>query len=182
VLAAARAAAAPAAGMTDLDARMEAFTAPGGGFDALMPPSAGPSAARFPTGEGPDGAGTAPFPLDLSSPGIRSAIKSALVLAVLPYAPAAGAEAEAGPVLGQIGSARAGLATSAGRLGEVEAMAHARATSLEEGLLQAEGDEADLLDVDPAEAATRLQEEINRLETAYALAARLGRLSLVDRL
>ena len=118
-----------------------------------------------------------------ADPALRDTLK-ALTLGALLADPGFGATADRSALARHAGEALAGLATDraalAGRLGATQ-------DRLEQAAIRNQAEETalsiarnGLLTVDPYETATRLQETEARLETIYALTARLSRLSLLD--
>ena len=118
-----------------------------------------------------------------ADPALRDTLK-ALALGALLADPGFGTAADRTALARHAGEALAGLATDraamAGRLGAAQ-------DRLEQAAIRNQAEETalsiarnDLLAVDPYDTATRLQETETRLETLYALTARLSRLSLLD--
>ena len=66
------------------------------------------------------------------------------------------------------------------RLGALEERVGRIAAALVEDKLRLEGQQAQITASDPFETASRLQGEMTRLETIYAVTARRGRLRLTD--
>ena len=117
-----------------------------------------------------------------ADPALRDTLK-ALTLGALLSDPAFGTADSRAMLAQKSGEALAGLATDraalAGHLGTVQDRLEQAATRnrAEEAALSVARN--DLLSVDPYDTATRLREAETRLETLYALTARLSRLSLL---
>ncbi len=72
------------------------------------------------------------------------------------------------------------VASTQGRLGAVQERVERRASDLGRIRTEMEARRTDAMGADPFDTATRLQNEMTRLETIYAVTARRARLRLTD--
>ncbi|MFO6465872.1 flagellin [Jannaschia sp. KMU-145] len=159
---------------------LDDYFGPGGTFETSVMRDFATETVRFPTGQGQSVA----IPVDLDDPAIRATLRDTAILAVLPASPAstdptdrAGLHAvllerlveNAGGVI----ATQARIGTVADRLSDGVARVSAEMLSIEASI-------AEIVGSDPYETASRLQEQISRLESHYAVTARLSRLSLTD--
>lgn len=175
--------AALAAGATDLDGLLLAFDtyfAAGGGIETTALKGLPAPPTRFPVG----GGSSVEVPVSLSDPAIRDALKQAALVAALPQAgfpivgtAAVGLSAELPRRTAQIGG---DVASTQGRLGAVQERVERRASDLGRIRTEMEARRTDAMGADPFDTATRLQNEMTRLETIYAVTARRARLRLTD--
>ncbi|MEM7487799.1 MAG: hypothetical protein AAF390_01610 [Pseudomonadota bacterium] len=174
--------AALAGGATDLvglTAAVDAYFAPGGpyGLAAATLPA---DPVAFPTGP----AETAAFQISAASPEIVTALQKAALAAALPDAgfPMSETDREAArsSLIEGIATATSGLTGLRGRIGAVEARISDIADRLDSARARQETALGDATAPDPNETATRLQAEMSRLETTYAITARRSRLRLTD--
>ena len=172
-----------AAAAPDLEALFLAFDdyfAAGGGIETNVLKSVPAAATRFPLG----GGASVEVPVSLADPSIRDALKQAALVAALPEAgfPLDGAPIGALALELPRRSAQIGgdVAQVQGRLGAVQEQVERRTAELERKRTDLEAQKADALGADPYDRASRLQEEMTRLETIYAVTARRARLRLTD--
>lgn len=152
------------------------FLSPGGGYETMaMLGSQTPQSFRISASE------TVTLPLSVGDPALR---KTFVGLALAAFTPQldeiteqAAAIGEAGAMLIETGAdliaLRADLGAIEGRLGQRSV----ELASEEAGLQLAE---AELISVDPYDASVALEATATRLETLYAVTARLSRLNLAD--
>jgi flagellar hook-associated protein 3 FlgL len=156
------------------------FDTPGAGFDLLGYTGSATPLAPFRLGAGE----TAAFPVTAADPALRGALEGFALAALLD-----------GPTLAGAADERAALARAAAErtfagggavtdlragLGATQARIEAASTRLETETASLELARAELVGVDPYDAATRLDSARTQLETLFALTARISRLSLVD--
>lgn len=168
---------------TDVSSLLQAFDdyfAPGGGVEAGALATSPTDPVRFPLGRGEALA----VPVQGGDPEIREMVKQAALLAALPEAgfqlSAADRQSLASELPRRSVFAAAELATLRGRVGSVEARASQLSDRLTTERTQLEGRRTDAVGTDPFEIANRLQSEMSRLETIYAVTARRSRLNLTD--
>lgn len=165
---------------TELMAAFDAYFAPGGGVEtaALAPfPSA---AMAFPTGDGT----SIGLPTSLSDPGLRATLRDAALVAALP---------QVGFTLDNTQRQTLSLALPAraastaaeriavqARIGAVEERVDRMSETLASDRLRHETRRNDLVAADPYETATRLQNEMTRLESIFAITARRASLRLTN--
>ena len=171
-----------AAGATDpaaLSAAVAAYFAPGGDLAAVraVPPAGAPLSVRTAPGE------AATLDLSATGPEARAALEAVAQVMALAASPAGAADGGAG-LAGPAHAALSGAAdavtamrAATGRFWSTLDRAEARVADAADAAARARGD---LIGADPYETATRLEAEAARLETIYALTARLGRLRLTD--
>ncbi len=172
-----------AAAATDpdaLSASFDAYFAIGGAIEANVLKPVSPEATRFPLGDG----GSIDVPVSLADPGIRDALKQAALIAALPQAGFAITEAN-GQALSvelprQAVQSVGGLASTQGRLGAVQQRVERRSVELAQQQTESEAQRTNAFGADPFDTATRLQQEMTRLESIYAVTARRARLRLTD--
>jgi flagellar hook-associated protein 3 FlgL len=173
-----QAAVAPAADGPSVAAAVEAWFAAPDGFPALYrggPPA--PALAISPNE-------AVALDITAADPVLRDTIKALALGALLSDPGVGGGNAGRAALARQAGEALAGQATDratlAGRLGVVQqrlAEAESRNSAEADAMAMARNS---LLEADPYDTATRLQDAEARLEMLYTLTARLSRLSLVD--
>lgn len=168
---------------TDMSILLQAFDdyfAPGGGLEANALSTIPTDPVHFPLG----GGASLEVPVQAGDPEIREMVKQAALLAALPDAgfqlSAADRHGLASELPRRSVSAAAGLATLRGRVGSVEARASLLSDRLTTERTQLEGRRTDAVGTDPFDVANRLQSEMSRLETIYAVTARRSRLNLTD--
>lgn len=154
--------------------------APGNGIDAkaISPYDAGP--IDFPIGDG----ASFEVPVSLADPGIREALKQAAIVAALPDL-GFPVSTSTGPRLAQELPARglqaaAAVISTRGRLGGVEERVAGLSDRLSAETARLRSRQSDVLAADPFDTATRLQNDMTRLETIFAVTARRARLRLTD--
>lgn len=159
---------------------IDAYFAAGGSYetDGLTGFQAAP--IRFPAGGGAE----ISFSVDATSDQVRDALKQAVLVAGLADA---GFDTRNGAGTSiaielQRRSAQVGadLPQLQGQIGVQEERAAGQAQAAEVAMQDAERAVSDALGVDPFEAATRLQNELSRLESLYAITARRSQLRLTD--
>ena len=177
--------AALASAAPDLTAMLQAFDdyfapAPGAGIEAgaIGPYAAEPMAIAL-------GAGAAlGVPVSLADRGLRDALKQAALVAALDRTgfPMSGADQARFATVLVVGQAAAsdGVTGVQARLGAVEERVARAAAALGDDRTRLEGQQAQVIASDPFETASRLQGEMTRLETIYAVTARRARLRLTD--
>ncbi|WP_299814081.1 flagellin [uncultured Jannaschia sp.] len=172
-----------AAGATDIASLMTAFDdyfAQGGAFEtnALRAFPADPM--QFPIGEGK----SIGIPVSAGDESVREALKEAALVAALPDLgfPVGGMElAELTTILpARAAAASTKLATSRAVIGTVEERVDHIRKDLDQERTKLETRRSDTISADPYDTATRLQNEMTRLETLYAITARKSRLRLTD--
>ena len=168
---------------TDFDsyvAAVDGYFADGGPFETTHLGALPVGSTEFPVDDGE----TARFDLDAGNIEIRSAFKQAVLVAGLAHAGfQLSGEARSDAVV-ELKRRSAGVTSDLpllqGRIGAVEE----RLGILAERTMIARQDSeialSDRLSVDPYDAATRLQNELSRLESLYAITARRSRLRLTD--
>ncbi|SFI64092.1 flagellin [Jannaschia pohangensis] len=172
--------AAAATDPNDLVASFDSYFAIGGGAEVTALRNFPASSVSFPIGDGE----AAEIPVSLADPGVRAALKQAAMIASLPSAGFA-IEGAARQSLAVVLPSKSAVAATAlvetqARLGSVEERFDRIVTTLDETRTRLEGQRTDLLSADPFETATRLQDEMTRLETIFAVTARRARLRLTD--
>lgn len=168
---------------TDVASLLQAFDdyfAPGGALEDGALSAIAPDPVRFPLGDGR----SLQVPVEAGDPEIREAIKQAALLAALPEAGFRLSDTDRQNLSAELPrravSVAGGLAGLSGRLGSVEARAAMLSEQLVKEKTQLEGQRTDAVGTDPFETASRLQSEMSRLETIYAVTARRSRLNLTD--
>lgn len=159
---------------------LDSYFSPGGvlsvQIEALLPD--GPVIA--PTGEG-DGVA---WPVDMSSKGIGDALSGAAIAAVLPDLGFEMSDRDRQELVEALvqraGSARDSLIALQGRVGVVEARIGRMSEDLDAAHASSRADLSAAVGIDPYETATRLQEDMSRLDTTYAIVAKRARLRLTD--
>ncbi len=172
-----------ARGAADFDSYVNAvdsYFASAGTFETTRVTGFDAAPIRFPAGEGQ----SVSFAVDAKSSEVRDAFKQAVLVAGLSDAGfdmRAGDRGAAMMVL-QERSAQVGanLPLLQGRIGVQEARIATRYDAAETGLQDAEVAISEAVGVDPFDVATRLQDEMSRLETLYAITARQAQLRLTD--
>lgn len=167
----------------DLEALLLAFDgyfAPGGGVEASALSTFPAELTRFPIGGGE----ALSVPVSVRDQSIRDAVKQAALIAALPNAGFAVSQKDRSDLASELPrrsvAVSAGLAISRGQLGSVEARASSLSEEMNAERGQLEIRRSDAVATDPYETASRLQDEISRLETIYAVTARTSRLNLTD--
>ena len=172
-----------AAGATDIDSLLTAFDdyfADGGAFEtnALRAYPADP--VQFPLGGGE----SIGVPVSAGDRSIRNALKEAALVAALPDLgfEVGGSElVELASILpARASTAVLNLTTSRSVLGTIEERVDRTRVNLDEEKASLELRKSDAIAADPYDTATRLQNEMTRLETLYAIEARKSRLRLTD--
>ncbi|MEM8823233.1 MAG: hypothetical protein AAGF30_06450 [Pseudomonadota bacterium] len=171
--------AAAAPDVTALIDAVDGYFATGGPYD-LAVTSLPPNPVTFPFG--PDQA--ARFPASAAAPEIRDALRHAALAAVLPEAGFPMDATDRGVLKAQLVEGLAdglsGLARLQGRIGAIEARVASLTESADANRARQETALADAIAPDQFETATRLQAEMSRLETTYAITARRSQLRLTD--
>lgn len=80
----------------------------------------------------------------------------------------------------EVATVQDGVISLAGETGRIEARLESASETLEASLLRAQQARNALIEADPYETATRIQDETARLETIYTLTAQLSRLRLTN--
>lgn len=172
-----------AAGATDIASLLAAFDgyfADGGAFEtnALRAFPADP--VQFPIGGGE----SIGVPVSAGDRSVRDALKEAALVAALPDLgfPVGNAElSELAAILpARAATASSNLTTSRAVIGTVEERVDHARQNLDEERSKLETRKSDTIGADPYDTATRLQNEMTRLETLYAITARKSRLRLTD--
>ncbi|CTQ49699.1 flagellin [Jannaschia donghaensis] len=167
----------------DIATMLQAFDdyfAPGGAIEisALSPYPAQP--VKFPLGEG----AAVDVPVEAGDPAIRDALKQAALIAALPDAgfliSADDRQALALELPRRSVAAGSELAAMRGGLGSVEARLNLLSERLTDDRTRLEARRTDAVGTDPFDVANRLQNEMSRLETIYAVTARRSQLKLTD--
>lgn len=156
------------------------FTTPAGGFETLGYAGSANPLAPLSLGAGE----AAPFPVTAADPALREVLIGVAIGALL-AGPTLGTDTDQRLALGRISAerllsarsplteVRAGIGATESRIARAEARAAAEETALELA-------RADLIAADPYTAAARLETAQTRLESLFALTARISRLNLVD--
>lgn len=175
--------AALAASSTEFDGyvqAVDAYFADGGVFETAHLSDVTGGHVRFPASPGE----RVSFEVDAGQSELRAALAQAALVAGLPNAgfsiPSGQKSSVVADLLGRSVEVGSGLAWLQGQVGLTEGRVETLAdqTSRERG--SAEVALSDLMEADPFETATRLQNEMSRLETLYAITARRARLRLTD--
>ena len=161
-----------------LAAQVSAYFAPAGGL--LTTRAAAPPGAVLTIRAGPGEVER----LDLSARGADAraaleAVAQVAARAALPPAAQDGASL-AGPAQAALAEAAGSVTALRAETGRFWAALDRAADRRADAAAAATGARSDLVGADPYETATRLEQEAARLETIYALTARLGRLRLTD--
>ncbi|MEM7642895.1 MAG: hypothetical protein AAF366_10240 [Pseudomonadota bacterium] len=179
ILADLSAAAATAADLTALTAAVEDYFAPTGTYGAAVATLPG-DPVNFPFGQGQ----SAQFPVSAGSPEIVDVLRQVALVAVLPSAgfdldPSAREDLKTS-ISGGLIDGKSGLSRLQGRLGAVEARVADLAERSDADRNRQEAALADAIAPDPFDVAIRLQAEMSRLESTYAITARRSRLNLTS--
>ena len=178
ILAALRPIAAAAADPNTLVQDFDDFFAPGGSFETVHLSAFDVAPVRFGTG----GDEAVAIRVDLDDPALRGALRDAALVALMNESPArsvpGAAVALRTSLLERLGGTSADLTTLQARIGSTEARLSRMSADLEAEALNRERAISDALGADPFETATRLQAEMGRLESIYAITARRARLTL----
>lgn len=174
-----------AAGAADLSALLQAFDdyfapPPVGGIDANAIRAHATAPVSIPLGSG----AALDVPVSLAERGIRDSLKQAALVAALDKTGFALAEADRMRLTIELPTRTAvaadGLTAVRSRLGALEERVARTASQLGEERTRIEGRQAETIATDPYETASRLQGEMTRLETIFAVTARRARLRLTD--
>jgi flagellar hook-associated protein 3 FlgL len=168
-----------ATGFLDAETMLDDWFADPGGFEALAYLGGpAPSAVGIAAGE------TARLDVTAMDPAIRDMLKTLALPALITRGLLAGqpvAQAELAQRAGeQLMEGQSALADLRARLGTTEAQMGTAMTRNSAEASALEIARAELIGIDPFDTATRLEATQNRLETLYALTARMQRLHLVD--
>lgn len=172
-----RTAVAGAADLADLTARVDAFFGDGGPFATNHLTVSRAAPVRLPDGTG----GQVDLDVDATSGGVRAALRAVALLSVLPEAGSSSdpsASDLAAQAQARLQGALTGIVDLRADIGAVEARLSVQAADLAAERVAAEQRQSDRLGVDPAEAATRLRQEMDRLDATYAITARRAQLRL----
>ena len=168
---------------TDLPSLLQSFDdyfAAGGGVEASAQSAFPADPLKFPLGGGE----SLEVPVDARDSAIRDALKQAALVAALPEAGFDVTPTDRRTLAIELPRRAAGasgdLAGLRGGLGSVEARIGLLATRLGEDRTDLEARRTDAVGTDAFDVATRLQSEMSRLETIYAVTARRSRLNLTD--
>ena len=169
-----------AATAADVGAALDAWFAPGGGYETLAyagsPDPLRPF--RVSPGESVD------LPVTALAPAIRDTLRGLAMSALLDRGVLGGDVAERAALAGASGesliAARDGLVTLRGQVGDAEAAIERSRVRNESERAAAERARATIVEADPFQAATELQALQGQLETLYAITARLSGLSLTN--
>lgn len=168
---------------TDVGSLLQAFDdyfASGGAVEANALASLPADPTRFPIGGGE----SLSVPISAGDQAIRDAVKQAALVAALPEAGFDLTLTDRSNLALELPrrsiAASAGLALSRGQLGSVEARVSLLADRLTEERTQLEIRRSDAVATDPFDVASRLQNEMSRLEAIYAVTARRSQLRLTD--
>ncbi|CTQ33637.1 flagellin [Jannaschia rubra] len=172
--------AATATDVASLTQAFDAYFASGGGIDAGVLRSYPADPVRFPLGDGT----AVEVPVSVGDASIRHALRQAALVAALPDV---GFPIDAdvrgrltSDLVGRAGTAAAGLVATRADLGSTEERVSALSDQLADERMRLEARRSDALAADPFETATRLKDEMSRLETIYTVTARRSRLRLTD--
>ena len=173
--------AALAASSIDLDdyaAQVDAYFAPGGPFEGTRLAAMPADPVSFPAGDG----GT--IELDVSAR-TRAVVDLLAPVALIAGLPSAGFEVAPNSdasldLNARLAGGRSALPALRGSVGAVEARIADRLTQIDAARTDAEMAIADRVGIDPYETASKLQHEMARLESLYAITARRSRLRLTD--
>ena len=177
--------AALAAGAVDLDAYLAAFDAyfdppAGGGIEANAIRAYAADDVRFPLG----GGSSISVPVSLADRGVRDALKQAALVAALPSAGFPLTETDRARLSLELparsSAASDGLTGTRSRIGGLEERVGRLASEHDDRRTALERRRAEAAETDPFETATRLQNEMTRLESIFAVTARRARLRLTD--
>lgn len=153
---------------------------PGGGVEANAIRAFTAVPAEFPIGGGKAVAS----PISVNDPEIRNSMKQVAMVAALPFVGFAMTAADIDQLAATLPArgleTATGLAVIGGRVGAIEERVEFQRASLtaERGRLEAR--RADFVAADPYETATRLQAEMTKLESIFAITARRARFKLTD--
>ncbi len=163
----------------DVETTLDQWFGPSGGFEAL---GYSGGAALLPIGIAPGE--VAAHHVTATDPAIRSTLKGLALAALLDRGVLAGNATGRQDLAKRSGMALMGSADERaylqGRLGRFEAQVSAAETRNGAEASSLEIARANMVSVDPFETASKLEAAQTRLETMYALTARMSRLSLVD--
>lgn len=170
-----------ASGSADYDAyaaAVDAYFAPGGTFEATRLATGPGDPVRFPAGDGK----VVAFAVDAGSEEIVQVVAQIALAAGLSDAafPVAQGSAAVSDLNGRIAAASGDLPTLRGRVGAIEQRIETLSSNVSEDRTRTEMALADTVGIDMFEAASRLQNEMSRLESLYAITARRARLRLTD--
>ncbi len=179
LLAEMEAAVAGAVSAADVETALDAWFASPTGF-AATGYLGGQALAGLPVGPGQ----TARIDVTAADPAIRETLKGFGMAALLDRGLFAGSPQTQAGLLRRAGESLAtgqnSRALMAGRLGTTEGQIESARVRNEAETTALQISRAELLAVDPYEAAARLQEAQGKLESLYTITARLSRLNLVD--
>ncbi|MEL6587320.1 MAG: hypothetical protein AAFQ50_11780 [Pseudomonadota bacterium] len=161
-------------------AAVDRFFDPGGGYDLRHAATLPPENVSFSVGDGDRVA----FDIDNRDAGMTDALKQALLVAGLAQAGFDINHSTGRAILSDLQprqlASETAVAAAQGRVGALEQRISDRSDIMEASRLAAEQRLNELLTSDPFEASVRLQEEMSRLETVYAITARRAQLRLTD--
>jgi flagellar hook-associated protein 3 FlgL len=180
ILAALQTAAATATTAADVRTAVDAWFAPGGGFDTVA--YAGSADPLRPFGVSP--AESVDMPVIAAAPEVRATLKGMAMAALLDRGVLAGNTPERAALAGAAGealiAARDGLVGLRAVVGDAEGAIERARVRNESELAAAELARARIVEADPFRAATDLEAVQGQLETLYAITSRLSRLSLTS--
>lgn len=172
-----------AAAASDMDGMLQAFDdyfAPGGGIEANALSAYPTDRTLFPLGGGK----SLRIPIAAGDPSVRSALKQAALVAALPDAGFGIGDAARTTLASQLpvraASVSSGLVSAQAVLGGVEDRISQLVGALGFERTRLEARKSEAIGADPFETATRVQAEMTRLETIYAVTARRASLRLTD--
>lgn len=180
ILAALQTATATATTAADVRTTLDAWFAPGGGFDTVA--YAGSADPLRPFGVSP--AESVDMPVTAAAPEVRATLKGMAMAALLDRGVLAGNTSERTALAGAAGealiAARDGLVGLRAVVGDAEGAIERARVRNEAELSAAELARARIVEADPFRAATDLEAVQGQLETLYAITSRLSRLSLTS--
>lgn len=172
-------AAATATNLTALTATIDDYFSPTGPYGAAIATLPAQS-ATFAFGDGQ----SAQFQISARSPEIVDVLKQVALVAVLPSATfdldQSTREDLKGTISAGLIDGQSGLSRLQGRIGAVEARVADLSDRLDADRNRQEAALADAVAPDPFDVAIRLQAEMSRLESTYAITARRSQLRLTD--